>query len=113
MSGLVWFEASFIDDLLCSLSCLARMPDVDSEDGRFDSQNSRLVSNGKEVSVRLELGFPAQLVDSDPRDNTTITICDTRLCVGDRYTLALEFDSNPEPDTVEWVVRSGPYISHS
>ena len=85
------------------------MPDVDSEDGRFDSENSRLVSNGKEVSVRLELGFPAQLVDSDPRDNTTITICDTRLCVGDRYNLALEFDSNPEPDTVEWIIRSGNY----
>ena len=86
------------------------MPDVDREDSRFDSENSRLVSNGKEVSVRLELGFPAHLVDSDPRDNNTITICDTELCVGDRYNLVVEFDSNPEPDNVEWIIRLANYV---
>ena len=86
------------------------MPDVDREDSRFDSENSRLVSNGKEVSVRLELGFPAHLVDSDPRDNSTITICDTELCVGDRYNLVVEFDSNPEPDNVEWIIRLANYV---
>ena len=88
------------------VSCVARMPDVDNEDTRFTSQASRLVSNGKEVSVRLELGYPPQLVRSDPRDNNTITICDTRLCVGDYYSLELEFDSSPQPEDVEWTVRS-------
>ena len=82
------------------------MPDVDKEDTRSDLQTSRLVSNGKEVSVRLELGYPAQLVGSDPRDNSTITICDTSLCVGDFYNLVLEFDTSPQPRDVEWTVRS-------
>ena len=39
------------------------MPDVDTE----PLSHSSLVSNGKEVSVRLELGYPPQLVSSDPR----------------------------------------------
>ena len=55
-------------------SCVALMPDVDSEVSLGSSDEAaRLVSNGRQVTVSLDLGFPAQLVNSDARDNTSFS----------------------------------------
>ena len=83
------------------------MPDVDSEVSLGSSDEAaRLVSNGRQVTVDLDLGFPAQLVTSDPRDNSSVTVCDTGACEGQDFRLELEFDSSPAPAILEWVIRS-------
>ena len=58
-----------------------------------------------QVTVSLDLGFPAQLVNADARDNTSLTVCDTGACEGQDFRLELEFDSSPAPAILEWVVR--------
>ena len=89
-----------------NFSCVAKMPVVDTEDNfNVDQETARLVANGKQVTVNLDLGYPAQLVSPDTRDNTSYRVCDTRMCVGSDYTLELEFDCKPQPDSIEWVVR--------
>ena len=81
------------------------MPNVDSVTN--DQETARLVANGKEVTVTLDLGYPAQLVTLDPgsRDNRSMTVCDTNVCVGSDYKLEVEFDSSPAPAILEWVIR--------
>ena len=66
-----------------------------------------------QVTVSLELGYPAQLASPAPgsRDNTSVEICDTALCTGRDYSLDLEFDSSPEPSNLEWVIRWVPASS--
>ena len=88
-------------------SCVAQMPDVDSEVSLGSSDEAaRLVSNGRQVTAALDLGFPAQLVNSDARDNSSVSVCDTGACAGRDFRLELEFDSSPAPAILEWVVRS-------
>ena len=87
-------------------SCVALMPDVDSEVSLGSSDEAaRLVSNGRQVTVSLDLGFPAQLVNSDARDNTSLSVCDTGACEGQDFRLEVEFDSSPAPAILEWVIR--------
>ena len=88
-------------------SCVAHMPDVDTEVSLGTTDEAqRLVSNGRQVTVSLNLGFAAQLVSPDPRDNNSLTVCDTRACGGQDFRLELEFDSSPAPAILEWVIRS-------
>ena len=63
-----------------------------------------------QVTVSLELGYPAQLARPAPtsRDNTSVELCDPALCTGRDYSLDLEFDSSPEPSNLEWVIRWVP-----
>ena len=63
-----------------------------------------------QVTVSLELGYPAQLARPAPtsRDNTSVELCDPALCTGRDYSLDLEFDSSPEPSSLEWVIRWVP-----
>ena len=58
-------------------SCVAAMPNVD--DDTNSGTSSKLVTNGKEVRVTLDLGYPALLVSGDTWDNNSLTVCDTRL----------------------------------
>ena len=72
-----------------------------------------LLTTAPQVTVSLELGYPAQLASPAPgsRDNTTVELCDTSLCTGRDYSLDLEFDSSPEPSNLEWVIRWVPESS--
>ena len=61
-----------------NVSCVAQMPVVDAE---MDRRNDKIVANGKQVTVDINLSYQPQLVDPDDlRDNTFITICGTDLC---------------------------------
>ena len=73
---------------------------MDKEDDRPGSA-SQLVYNGLEAGVRLSLGYPARLINpASERDNTSVHICDTGLCRGQDYQMAVQFEASPEPTQV-------------
>ena len=89
-----------------NITCVAAMPDVDTDDGNDDGPES-FVSNGKQVTVDINLSYKPQLIDPEnPRENSTITICDPQLCKGDDYELVIQFSSNPAPSRAEWHMRN-------
>lgn len=58
------------------------MPNVDDDTVvGFAMTSSRLVTNGKQVTVTLDLGYSALLVGGDTWDNNSLTVCDTRYWV--------------------------------
>lgn len=88
------------------VSCVARMPGVDKEDNRSGSA-SQLVYNGLEAGVRLSLGYQARLISpASEQDKTSVLICDTGLCRGQDFQMAIQFEASPEPSQVEWVMRA-------
>jgi len=110
-SKCVQYEIDIMSELnKGNISCVAEMPDVDAEDGGEKStanDHEKLVSNGKQITVDINLSYKPQLVDpEDPRENTTMTICDPHLCEGEDYALAILFESSPAPSSAEWHIRN-------
>ena len=73
---------------------------VDKEDNRSGSA-SQLVYNGLEAGVRLSLGYQARLISpASEQDKTSVLICDTGLCRGQDFQMAIQFEASPEPSQV-------------
>merc|ERR1719189_347885 len=83
--------------------CVARLPSVDDT----DSRSQDLDYNGKQVAVEVEMEFAPALVRTNCEDDeTTLTVCDDNLDEGRDYRLVVQFDSKPEPTSVEWTLLS-------